>query len=148
MMTPLRHVRRMKHHSSNKLEVIVLNIAYFTIFQKGGMTRFFPACIVLVLFSCVYHDLSTEPPLLQPVCDPSTTSWQEDILPIMISACATTGCHDGITRKDWTKYDEAKLYAASIKKRTQDKSMPFDGPLPQDQIDLIVCWVDSGAPDN
>ena len=108
--------------------------------------RFSVYCLVLV--SCVYHDLSPDSPPVEPACDPATTSWQNDILPIMINACATNGCHDGITRRNWRDYSEVKEYAATIKKKTQDRSMPFDGPLPQHEIDLIACWVDGGALNN
>ncbi|MFZ6011709.1 MAG: hypothetical protein ACOYXT_15305 [Bacteroidota bacterium] len=76
------------------------------------------------------------------------TSWQNDILPIMVSSCATSGCHDGISRLDWRVYSEVKKYADVIKEKTQDRSMPFNGPLPQNKIDLIACWVDDGAPEN
>ncbi len=106
-------------------------------------------CILLMAsVSCVSHDLNNlsgpEPEPL--VCDPEV-SWQNDILPIMASSCANAGCHDGITRRDWMDYDEVKRYAASIKQRTVDRSMPFDGPpLSQEQINLIACWVDAGAP--
>jgi hypothetical protein len=101
----------------------------------------------LLLSACVYHDLHVDEP--SPfVCVPEEISWQEDILPIMQASCATTGCHDGISRRDWTDYDEVKEYATSIKSKTVDRSMPFDGPLPQEQIDMIACWVDGGALNN
>jgi hypothetical protein len=110
-----------------------------------GILFFLTGC----LSSCVYHEISPEEIPVEPVCDSTTVvSWQSDILPIMVNSCATEKCHDGITRRDWTNYDEVKKYAVSIKKRTQDKSMPFDGPLPQDQIDLIACWVNNGAENN
>lgn len=111
------------------------------------MFRRFSPFVILFSFSCTYHDLAPPRDPVQYVCD-TTVSWQNDILPVMITSCATTGCHDGISRRDWTNYSEVKQYAASIKARTQDKSMPFDGPLPQDQIDKIACWVDNGAPEN
>ena len=97
--------------------------------------------------SCVSHDLNnlTEPEPF--VCDP-LLNWQDDILPIMKESCATSGCHDGISRRDWTDYNEVKRYATSIKQRTVDRSMPFDGPpLSQDEVNLIACWVDAGAPE-
>ena len=112
-----------------------------------------PSFIVLSLFfaACTYHDLNNlddggqETPF---VCDPEV-SWQKDILPIMKTSCASVGCHDGISRLDWTDYSEVKRYAAQIKQRTKDRSMPFDGsPLPEEQINLIGCWVDSGAKGN
>lgn len=79
----------------------------------------------------------------------TNTSWSNDILPIMKASCALNGCHDGKTRFNYKDYATAKRDALSIKVRTQDGSMPFDGtPLPQSQIDLIACWVDDGAPDN
>jgi hypothetical protein len=72
-------------------------------------------------------------------------SWQNEILPIMQTACALSGCHDGVTRLDWRNYDNVKQYAAAIKENTQNKSMPFDSTLPQEDIDKIACWVDDGA---
>lgn len=95
--------------------------------------------------SCVYHDFS--PKESNEVCNPQT-SWQTDILPILETRCAISECHDGITRRNFTSYEEVKQYAFSIKQRTINRSMPFDGPLPQDQIDKIACWVDNGAVEN
>jgi len=77
------------------------------------------------------------------------TSWSTDVLPIIKTSCAVTGCHDGKTRTDYRIYDNAKRESAQIKKLTKDKSMPFDGPpLTSSQIDLISCWADDGAPSN
>lgn len=77
------------------------------------------------------------------------TSWSTDILPIMQSSCATSGCHNGISRTDYRIYTNAKKEAAKIKSLTLDKSMPFDGPaLTANQIQLISCWVDDGALNN
>ena len=75
-------------------------------------------------------------------------SWATEILPIMANSCATSGCHNGISRLDWRVYANAKSFALEIKNRTQDKSMPLNGALPQSEIDLIACWVDDGAPEN
>lgn len=73
-------------------------------------------------------------------------SWENEILPIITQYCATANCHNGVSLpNDWRNYDKVKQYAATIKKKTGDKSMPFDGPMPQDKIDLIACWVDDGA---
>jgi hypothetical protein len=75
-------------------------------------------------------------------------SWQLDILPIMKTSCATSKCHDGKSRLDWRDYSNAKKYAQEIKETTQNRSMPFDGSLSQDQIATIACWVDDGALNN
>jgi hypothetical protein len=77
------------------------------------------------------------------------TSWSADILPIVQSSCAASGCHNGISRTDYRIYTNAKKEAAKIKSLTLDKSMPFDGPaLTASQIKLISCWVDDGALNN
>jgi hypothetical protein len=79
----------------------------------------------------------------------SGTSWTDDIKPIMEKHCATSGCHNGVSRStNFLEYSSAKTYASSIKSKTRDRSMPFDGSLTQSQIDLISCWVDDGALQN
>ncbi len=79
----------------------------------------------------------------------SGTSWSTEILPIMTTYCAKSGCHNGVSRNnDWRIYDQVKQNAAIIKQKTLDRSMPFDQLLPQDKIDLIQCWVDEGALNN
>ncbi len=76
-------------------------------------------------------------------------SWQNDILPIMTTSCAVPNCHNGVSRpNDWRLYPQVKQYAATIREKTQNRSMPFDTTLPQDKIDLIACWVDDGALEN
>jgi hypothetical protein len=76
------------------------------------------------------------------------TSWNNTIKPLMTTYCALSGCHNGKSRPDLRLYDKAKLYATQIKNLTADKSMPYEGSLTQQQIDLIACWVDEGALEN
>lgn len=77
------------------------------------------------------------------------TSWENEILPIIELRCSISGCHDGKFQPDLSLYEKAFFYRDLIKKYTLDGSMPFDGPkLTQDQISLIACWVDDGAPQN
>ena len=77
------------------------------------------------------------------------TSWVNDIKPILEKECAISGCHNGTSRSnDFRNYNSAQSFAPSIKSKTQDRSMPFDGTLTQNQIDLIACWVNDGALQN
>lgn len=78
----------------------------------------------------------------------SGVSWAAQIKPIMENSCALSGCHNGSSRPDLRKFENAKFYANSIKSKTKDRSMPRDGTLSQQQIDLIACWVDDGAVEN
>jgi hypothetical protein len=80
-----------------------------------------------------------------------TISYANDIKPIITASCALPSCHDAASGgRNWTTYDNTKANAANIKTRTSNKSMPIgSGPsLTQQQIDLIACWVDGGAPNN
>lgn len=76
------------------------------------------------------------------------TGWSNTILPIIQTNCALSGCHNGVSRPDLRIYDKAKFYAAQMKKLTREGSMPFDGSITPDEIDLIGCWVDEGALNN
>ena len=78
----------------------------------------------------------------------SGTSWSTDIRPIVVSSCALSGCHNGVSRPDLRLYEKAKFYANQMKELTLDRSMPFEGSITQEQIDLIGCWVDEGAKEN
>ena len=78
----------------------------------------------------------------------SGVSWSNEIQPIMENSCALSGCHNGSSRPDLRKFENAKFYAKSIKSKTQDRSMPRNGTLTQQQIDIIACWVDDGALQN
>jgi hypothetical protein len=73
------------------------------------------------------------------------TSWESDIKPIVTKSCALSGCHDGGARSDLRIFQNAKQLAGQVKSKTQDRSMPRNGTLSQDEIDLIACWVDDGA---
>lgn len=79
----------------------------------------------------------------------TSVSWTTDIKPLFTVYCATTGCHNGISRtNDFRKIKSAQKFASDIKILTQLRKMPFEGSLTQQQIDMIACWVDDGAPEN
>lgn len=76
------------------------------------------------------------------------TSWSQEVLPIIKTDCALSGCHNGTNRPDLRIYEKAKFYAKYIRQYTQDRTMPFDRTLTQQEIDIIACWVDDGALNN
>jgi hypothetical protein len=76
-------------------------------------------------------------------------SWLSDIEPIITTSCAKSGCHVlGTGRIDFTDFQNIKDAAGQIKARVINRSMPFDSQLPDNQIQLIACWVDDGALEN
>ncbi len=110
------------------------------------MTRILVFVIVLLLLSsCVSNDLPG------PNCESLGVSFQNDIKPILEVNCLVNNptCHGmNSALPNWSVFSEVQSHAQIIKTKTQDGSMPKNGSLSQTQIDLIACWVDSGAKDN
>lgn len=87
------------------------------------------------------------------VASKTDVSYVTDIKPILEANCIKSGCHNGDngTDRNWSIFSNVQAKAAGIKTRTGNKSMPADiAPtgLPQNEIDLIACWVDEGAKNN
>lgn len=75
-----------------------------------------------------------------------------NVHPIIQSKCANTpSCHAaGSTNAGGplTNFDQIKAKAASIKLQVQTGLMPQLGSLTAAELQSIVCWVESGAPNN
>ncbi len=96
-------------------------------------------------------------------CDPDTVYFETDILPILVSNCAMSGCHNAASHEEDIILDnyqnvvntgevepfnpgESKLYEA-ITETDPDKKMPPppNAALSQAQIQLIAKWINQGA---
>lgn len=99
-------------------------------------------------------------------CDPDSVYFQNTVLPLLVSNCTESGCHnetdhedgvvltsyqsilstvEGVTRQNW---DENDLMEALLEDDA-DKRMPYGkAPLPQAQINLIATWIQQGAKNN
>lgn len=90
--------------------------------------------------------------ITETILSSTTVSYSGDIFPILQTNCIKSGCHNGDNGADrnWSTFSNVKANAQGIKTRTGNRSMPKDNPsaLTQAQIDMIACWVDSGAMDN
>jgi hypothetical protein len=97
-------------------------------------------------------------------CNPDTVYFASQILPLMVSSCAMSGCHDVISKKDgviMTDYTNimkivkandpngSKLYKSLIDTDLEDR-MPMSPipPLNQTQIALVYKWIEQGAKNN
>ena len=97
------------------------------------------------------------------VCDPDTVYFEKDILPILRSNCAKSGCHDAqshedgvvlesylqvLTTGDVRPFDleDSDLYEV-ITESDPDKRMPPppNQRLTSEQIALIAKWINQGA---
>lgn len=101
------------------------------------------------------------------LCDPDSVYFQNQILPILVSNCTESGCHnaqdheggvvldsyqsllntvENATLNDW---HENKLMRVLLETDPADRMpLPPKPPLPQIQIDLIKTWLAQGARNN
>lgn len=74
-----------------------------------------------------------------------------DVSPIIQSSCAISGCHaSGSTNGpgQLTNYTEVFSARSSIRSSVSSGRMPQTGSLSTAQKNSIICWIDSGAPNN
>ena len=104
----------------------------------------------------------TMPPAV--VCDSDSVFFEQTIGPMLASYCATEGCHDAITHEEGVRlYDyahvmqlvtpgqpnQSDLMTDGIWENGNDQMPPSDEPqLTQDQIQLVVTWIQQGAQNN
>jgi hypothetical protein len=123
--------------------------------------------ILIIIISCHHKaDLSTAPPKPAPPgpefkCSHDTTYFQNTVLPIILTGCARTGCHDAATHKEDLILDSysnirnlvvpfnpqsSKLYTVLFS--GDDERMPPDSPFTVDQKSIIYWWINQGAHNN
>lgn len=99
-------------------------------------------------------------------CDPNTIYFQNDVLPIIISNCAQSGCHDAASAQDGIVLDNydnimrtggiikgnawsSELYEVLVETDPEDVMPPAPkSRLSADQITLIAGWINAGAINN
>ncbi|UXP32008.1 SprB repeat-containing protein [Reichenbachiella agarivorans] len=80
---------------------------------------------------------------------PSGISFKDEIQPIITNNCAIEGCHvAGNAIVPFTEFENIQSYAQLIKTNTQNKTMPKDGSITDEEIQMLACWVDDGALNN
>lgn len=126
--------------------------------------------LLLALGSCKHDSLigpgdvtPTDTTIIGKVCSPDTAYFQNQVLPVLVSRCATSGCHDAGSHKEGivlTSYANAKklVVSGNASKSELYKVLFASGedlmpppplePLTTDQKNLIKKWIDQGAKDN
>lgn len=75
-------------------------------------------------------------------------TYDNDIQPIIMNNCATSGCHDGTKSPLLTNFNSVEAAKSQVKSRAIDlKTMPPSGPLTDAEIRRISCWIEQGAPE-
>jgi len=119
-----------------------------------------------VLTSCTHDPIDPVDPIDPPLagaCDPDTVYFQNDVLPVLVANCASSGCHsdnnpaDGLALTSYAGVmDEVKagdpydseVYTALLE--NGDDLMPPApaAPLSATTIAMIKTWIDQGALNN
>lgn len=146
----------------------------FAIFMTAFLvTLFLPACrheLVLPLTNDPVDTIQPPPPVDTAdysgvPCSPDTVYFQNQVLPLLISQCAKSGCHDAQSHKEGivtTNYQNvmnvgvkpfkpanSKLYTVLNLTNPEDRMPPSpDSPLSADQKNLIKKWIEQGALNN
>ncbi len=84
-------------------------------------------------------------------CSSVNESFNINVQPIIQNSCAIAGCHDAASTNKggpFTNYNLIKNKASIIKSQVTSGAMPQGSSLSANQIQLISCWVNSGALNN
>ncbi|MCC7505323.1 MAG: hypothetical protein IT259_08485 [Saprospiraceae bacterium] len=97
-------------------------------------------------------------------CSGDTVYFQNQILPLLISSCAQSGCHnvqsheDGVITTDYAHImqhikpfnpSQSKIYKVIIDNDPDDRMpRPPAAPWTQEQINLLKTWIEQGALNN
>lgn len=143
------------------MRTLILTLA----FGVGLSVFFLPSCKHDPLIPLDVIPIDTSLIVGQP-CSPDTAYFLNQVLPILISQCAKSGCHDLQSHKEGivlTDYDrvistgevkpfkgaDSKLYKVLVDSDPDDRMPePPNPPLSADQINIIKKWIDQGALNN
>ncbi|HLP94840.1 MAG TPA: c-type cytochrome domain-containing protein [Saprospiraceae bacterium] len=121
-----------------------------------------------VAVSCK-HDPYVNPtnPEMTGFCNPDSVYFQNQILPILVSNCTESGCHNAQDQEDGVVLDSYQGLVSTVENATQndlhenklmraildgdsDDRMPPapKSPLSTDQINLLKKWLEQGAINN
>jgi uncharacterized membrane protein len=104
-----------------------------------------------VLFAGCYYDKED---LLYPggtPCGGVDAKFSTKVFPLMQNRCAIGGCHDAASTNHggpFTNYDQIKAHVIEIRSAVLSGLMPQGSSLTADEIKLITCWIEGGAPNN
>jgi hypothetical protein len=114
------------------------------------MKKILFASIAVFIGACAYDN--AEDLYGKPECPPNAVSFSQSVAPLIENNCAIAGCHvNGQQLPTLESYGQIAANAEKIKLRTGNGTMPpasSGRSLSGEEISLISCWVESGAPDN
>ena len=124
--------------------------------------------IVVVIAACTHENLDLNNPINIPTvsspCSPDSVYFVSEIMPIIASNCAMSGCHDAVTHAEGVnltsyarilKYvtpgnaSNSELYSVIVTSNSGRRMPPPPrSPLTAAQIAKIQKWINQGARNN
>jgi len=139
----------------------------FRLIRGGKRYSAMKGLLAILLFTgaCIHDPFIIDPALsggepVVPGCvSDGDVCFESSVLPIFVSSCAISGCHDAETQEEELILDsyrnivrkgivpgnarESKLYKVLF--QTGEDLMPPGAPLSQAQKDSIAAWINQGA---
>ena len=143
--------------------------------QRYAFLFFYLATFSMMSFLACQHDPflqpsdpnNPDPPPATGFCNPDSVYFQNQILPILVSNCTESGCHNALDREEDIVLDSYQSLVSTVENATQndlqenklmralletdldDRMPPSPKPaLPQAQINLLKTWLAQGALNN
>lgn len=124
-------------------------------YHERKIIKFIAVCLGVAVMQGCYYDKEEllYPGSTQAVdCSTVPAKYSDNVSPIITGKCATATCHDpatasgGLVLQNYSQVNDA---LNRIKARvTVEKTMPPTGPLSPTEINILKCWIESGAPNN
>lgn len=86
-----------------------------------------------------------------PSCTGTAKSFSADVFPIFQNVCSASGCHNSGSSNGpgaLTNYNQIFSARRDIRAAVLSGEMPENSTLSTAQKNNIICWIDSGAPNN
>lgn len=121
------------------------------LFKSSKVQSYLLLSLAVWMQSCYYDNEATLYHISTVDCTKISARFATDIMPIVTANCATSSCHNttAVGGVILQTYSEIYAKADRIRQRTLvDKTMPPNGSLTPSELNIIRCWLDSGAPNN
>ena len=111
------------------------------------------ASLIVSMQGCYYDKEALLYPGSNQVVDCATVpaKFGANVLPLITTKCATSNCHDATASGGLIFQSYAQISSAKDRINTRavvEKTMPSAAPLQPSEINIIKCWLESGAPNN
>lgn len=120
--------------------------------RKGIMIAFIISFVIFLSVSCSKDGSSNGGGTINPDCSTVTNkAFAADVNPIIQASCNVAGCHASGSFNGpgaLTNYNEVFSARTAIRAAVASGRMPQTGSLNTSQKSSILCWIDSGAPNN